>query len=178
MELTNSQIAALDDIRFEFLGASCRAPDFNMRPSTKAEFRGKRDKLKSLMRIWSALDLDTQWYLVCGLNAMWTDDVEDLLPDITPVVESLLEQMEKPSGAPEQLLGIRRAVALLWTAWCEQQPGGNVPIGRVAIVAIGSVLTSVYGIDAPEAERRVRHTLRDLEKGGFLERRGTTRRAD
>lgn len=178
MELTVSQRAALDDIRFEFLGATCRASDFEMRPLTKTEFRAKRDKLNSLKKIWNALDRDTQWYLVSGLHAMWTDDAVDRLPDITPVVEALLEDMKKPSGAPEQLPGLRRATALLWTAWCEQQLGGDVPIDSAAITAIGSELSSLYRISATEAERRVRNALRDLEKDGSLARRGTTRRDD
>lgn len=176
MELTASQRATLEDIRIEFLGATCRAPDFEMRPPSKTEFRAKRDKLKSLKKIWNALDRDTQWYLVCGLNAMWTDDVEDRLPDITPVVEALLEDMERASGAPEQLPGFRRATSLLWAAWCEQELGGDVPIGSAAVTAIGSELSSLYQIDPTEAQRRARNALRDLEKDGSLVRRGTTRR--
>lgn len=176
MELTPSERAALDEIRFGFFGASCRVPDFEMRPLTKNEYRAKRAKLNALKNVWNALDLDTQWYLVGRLNAMWTDDAEDLLPDINPVVDALLEDMGKPSGAPEQLPGLSRATALLWAAWCERQLGGDVPIGSAAITAIGAEISSLYRIDATEAERRVRNALRGLEKDGSLPRRGTTRR--
>lgn len=176
MELTPSQRAALDAIRLEFDGERYRPPDWQTRPSTKAEYRVKRDKLDALKRAWGALDEDTQWHLVCGLNAMWTDEAEDRLPDVAPVVDGLLEGMAKPSGAPEQLVGLRRATALLWSAWCDRQLGGDVPIGSAAVAEIGAVVSSLFDIGAAESERRVRHVLRSMEKDGSLPRRGTTRR--
>lgn len=153
-----------------------RPADWDMRPSTKAAYRGKRDKLHALKKVWTALDRETQWHLVSGLNAMWTDEVEDFLPDLSPVVDALLEEMKKPNGAPEQLTGLRQATALLWSAWCGRQLGGDVPIGREAITEIGVAVSSLFEIDADEAERRVRHALRDMEKDGSLPRRGTARR--
>lgn len=176
MELTASERATLDAIRLEFQGARYRPSDWETRPRTKAEYRAKRDKLEALKKAWAALDRDTQWHLVCGLNAMWTDEAEDHLPEIAPVVDRLLEDMKKPSGAPEQLPGLRRATALLWSAWCVRQLGGEVPIGSAAIAEIGATISPLFEIDATEAERRVRHALRDMEKEGSLPRRATTRR--
>ena len=176
MELTASEQEALNAIRLEFDGVRYRPADFETRPRTKAEYRAKRDKLDALKKAWGALDRDTQWYLVCGLNAMWTDDAEDLLPNIAPVVDEILEDMKKPSGAPEQLTGLRLATALLWSVWCERQLGGDVTIGRAAVTEIGAAISSVFEIDAMEAKRRVGHALRNMEKEGSLPRRGTTRR--
>lgn len=107
---------------------------------------------------------------------MWTDEAEDLLPHIEPVDDGLLKDMKKPSGTPEQLAGLRRATALLWSAWCRTQLGGDVPIGRAAVMEISAAITSLFEVDVTEAERRVRHALRDMEKDGSLPRRGTTRR--
>jgi len=176
VELTASEREALDAIRLGFLGARYPPPDGVMRPPTKAEYRAKRDKLDALKKAWGALDRDTQWHLVCCLNAMWTDEAEDLLPEIGPVVDGILEDMKKPTGAPEQLAGLRAATALLWSAWCESQLGGDVPFGRAAVTEIGAAVSSLFEIDATEAERRVGHALRAMEKDGSLPRRGTTRR--
>lgn len=176
MELTASEREALAAIRLGFDGERYRPAEWETRPPTKTEYRAKRDKLDALKKVWGALDRDTQWYLVCGLHAMWIDEAEDLLPEIAPVVDGLLEDMKKPNGAPEQLLGLRDATALLWSAWCATQLGGDVPIGRAAVTEIGAVISSLFEIDATEAERRVRHALRDMEKAGSLPRRGTTRR--
>lgn len=176
MELTESERAALEYIRLEFYGACYRSSDSPLRPRAKAEYRAKRDKLEALKRAWSALDQNTQWHLVCGLNAMWMDDVVDYLPDIAPIVDSLLDDMKQPSGAPEQIVGLRRATAVLWSAWCARQLGGDVPIGRAALTEIGTAVSSLFEIDPVEAERRVRHALREMEKDGSLPRRGTTRR--
>jgi hypothetical protein len=176
VELNDSERAALDAIRLEFDGARYRPADWEVRPSTKDEYRVKRDKLGALKRAWAALDQDTQWHLVCGLNAMWVDEAKDQLPDIAPIVDGLLKDMAQPSGAPEQLVGLRRATALLWSAWCERQLVGDVPIGSAAVAEIGAAVSSLFDIDAAEAERRVRHALRSMEKDGRLPRRGTTRR--
>lgn len=174
MELTVEEGAALEAIRLEFLGARFRPVDFEMRPPTKAEYRAKRDKLVMLKNAWRALDRDTQWHLVCGLNAMWTDEIEDFLPDLGPVIDWVLDEMKKPSGAPEQILGLRRATSLLWSAWCARQLGGNVPISSASISEIAAEVSTLFSITVTEAERRVRHALRDMEKDGSLPRRGTT----
>ncbi|CAN5521195.1 hypothetical protein BH09PSE4_BH09PSE4_04340 [soil metagenome] len=176
MELTAPEREALDAIRLEIYGARYRPADWEIRPPTKAEYRAKRDRLDALKKAWGMLDRDTQWHLVSGLNAMWSGDAEDRLPEIASVVDRLLEDMKKPSGAPEQLVGLGRATALIWSAWCARQLGGDVPIGRAAVTEIGAAISSLFGIDAADAERRVRHALRDMEKDGSLPRRGTTRR--
>lgn len=176
VELTDSERAVLDDIRLEYDGTRYRSSDSQPRPLAKADYRLKRDKLEALKRAWSVLDQNTQWHLVCLVKAMWSDEIEDHLPNIAPIVDSLLDDMKQPSGAPEQLVGLRRATAVLWSAWCARQLGGTVPIGRAAVTEIAKVVSSLFEIDAAEAERRVRHALRDMEKDGSLPRRGTTRR--
>lgn len=176
VELTAAERAALDAIRLEFDGARLLPDSWETRPREKAQYRAKRDRLDALKKAWAALDQDTQWHLVCGLNAMWTGAAADHLPDVAPVVDGLLERMKKSSGAPEQLVGLRRAAALLWSAWCRVQLGGIVPIDGAAVAEIGAAISALYEIPAAEAERRVRHSLREMEKDGTLPRRGTMRR--
>lgn len=176
MELTIAERAALDEIRLEFDGARYRPDDWEMRPTAKVEYRAKREKLKALKRAWGALDHETQWYLVCGLNAMWTGVADDHLPDVAPVVDGLLQEMTKPSGKPEEVVGLRRATVVLWSAWCAGQLGGAVPIGSAAVAEIGAAVSALFEIPVSEAQRRVEHSLREMEKNGTLPRRGTTRR--
>jgi hypothetical protein len=176
VELTDSERAVLEAIRFEFDGVRYRAADFELRPPTKAAYRAKRDKLDALKKAWIELDENTQWHLVSGLNAMWTGEAEDHRPAIAPVVDALLEMMTKSNGAPEKFVGLRRATALLWSSWCSVQLGGAVPIGREAVGAIGAEISALFDIPVPEAERCVNHALRDMEKDGSLPRRRTTKR--
>jgi hypothetical protein len=175
VELTVEDREKLVAIQFGFYGAHSRPADMEMRPPTKAEYRTKRGRLSALKKAWAALDQATQWRLVCGLNAMWTDEAEDHLPDVGPVVDGLLDEMRKSNGAPEEFVGLRRATALLWSVWCKNQLGGHVPIGSDVIAEIGAEVSALFRIPACDAERRVENALRDLEKDGSLPRRGTTR---
>jgi len=176
VELTAAEHDALEAIRFEFDCTRHRPADWEMRPSTKPEYHAKRDRLDAIKKAWEALDHDTQWHLISGVVAMWADEANDQLPDVAPIVDGLLEEMKKPTGAPEQLVGVRRATLLFWSAWCRGQLGGDVPIGSAAIAEIGAALGALYGIPSFEAERRARNSLRKMEKEGILPRRATTRR--
>ncbi|WP_147414306.1 hypothetical protein [Sphingomonas gilva] len=148
--------------------------DMDLRPRDKGEYRKLQAKLHALKKAWSALDDDVQWHLVCGVNTMFKDEADDHLPNIAPLVDALIDEMKKPTGAPIQIDGLSPVVEFLWSVRCRQELGGYVPL-EPAIEPIAAEVSRTFLLSQEEARRRVGHMLRRLEKQGWLPRRPTAR---
>jgi hypothetical protein len=171
MKITSAVRTQLDHIELQFDGVRCRSEEWKSRPIGKDAYRAKRRKLKAFSKAWRDLDEQSQWDIAGGIREQLEDCADSRPPDASRVIDRLLWQMEKPTGAPESFYGFGEAVLLLWNTWCEDRPAW-VAIDNDACSAIAAELAMIFGIDQADACIRVRAWLndRDQKKGDLPHR--------
>jgi len=104
MDLSKEQRKELENIRYGYDSFLQGPVDGERRPATKSKYRQRQRTLKAFAKAWRELDdEEVQWDVLCGLRALWDEEVESQPfdpknnirpPDVGRVVERLLDEMK------------------------------------------------------------------------------------
>jgi hypothetical protein len=172
MDLSDEQRKELEIIRYGYDSFLQGPVDGERRPATKSKYRQRQRTLNAFTKAWRELDEEVEWDVVCGLRALWGEEVESQPfnpngkirpPDAGRVVERLLDEMKKPNGSPEDYPGFGEATLLLWTAYCKDRPPW-VKIDDEACAEIGEIVAGIFGLDRDTAHIRVKNWLNEHDE--------------